>query len=169
VGSDDIDWMVPLVRGVPAASEAQAEQNISFAPVIPPASVGVPVAIAYTNIDTAHQGISWSYKDAGDNPFALTESLPVLTQDQLQALATCHANEAGCDSSPYQLVTLDDGTVALLIDGTKASPGAEAQATSVWWLSDGFQFEVLGPTESFPASRALTIADDMLGTSGASP
>jgi hypothetical protein len=95
------------------------------------------------------------YQDAsGGALYLLIErSPPSKDQANLEAAATCGADEAGCQQQNFSLVELDDGRHALQVTGDVARV--------VNWLQGGIEFILAGPLASFDKTTALAMASEI--------
>ncbi len=150
----------PADGGLPMTL-AEATSILPFSPIVPPADVGASPSLIASDPDRfkneQDRGIAWLYQDAA-GPFAVIEGLAHMTEQQLEAAATCQPGETGCSTEGWSLGTLSGGHTALVIDGN--------MATSVDWLQNSVQYLVIGPADSFTPEHAMTIANEMEAAAG---
>lgn len=84
--------------------------------------------------------------------FWIVEMITQIGEKDLRELAECRLEDR-TECSPRSIVTLDSGTVAVLIEGPVSS--------YVTWLRGEVRFEVLGPVETFSPEEALSVANSV--------
>jgi len=150
------DWTDPLLNGLKIDSSSEAD--VPFDPVDPPPEVGQVQLIEATDpakLPSESRGIAWVLDD-GPLVFDLAETVPTMSQAQLEQLATCQPGETGCSTVGWSLVDIGTGVPALLIEATSSElPGS---ATSITWLDGDVLFEILGPVQGLSADSAVAKA-----------
>jgi len=142
--------MGPLA--VREASVSTAEQVITFTPQVPPSSWGA--ATIYALKVGTNSSIGWLYEVASGQPqYILIERIPSKTEAQLEAAATCGAGEVGCVQSDWYLVTLSDGTQALV--------GQDNFTRSLNWLRGGVEYLLMAPAAEMTVSQAEQMANQL--------
>ncbi len=150
-----ISWNDPL--GYQPDSLASAESDLAFTPVVP-AGLGDSAAISENDpseTPKSDRSLAFVYDDLKyGGTYFVEESIPTLTQNHLEDLATCQPGETGCSTKGWSLVTIRDGVTALLI----YAPREVSEATSLTWIENDIMFVVMGPRDSLTDSNALAIA-----------
>jgi hypothetical protein len=150
------EWYDPLsVMGVEVDDPTGL---VTFTPVPPPDSVGSIVKIEVNDPEKFPvdlRGVVWVV-ESDSSVFDVSESSTTMTQEGLEALASCQPTETGCDTTGWSMANIGLATPVLVIDGSRTAP--LAQGTSVTWVEGGIQFRVMGPTASLLASDAEEIA-----------
>jgi hypothetical protein len=94
------------------------------------------------------------YQDGSGALFLLIESSPPsMDQVNLEAAATCGADEAGCQQQNFSLVDLYDGKHALQVTGDVARV--------VNWLHGDIEFILAGPLATFDTTTAVAMASEI--------
>jgi hypothetical protein len=151
-----IDWQNPL--GTLATSFHEARSGLAFDPHVP--DLGTPEAISILDPDSAgrlERSIAFVYSDAELGEYYVHESLPTMTQDQLEQLATCQPGETGCSTEGWSLKPIRSGITGLVI----YAPESVSVATSIMWLEDGIQYTLMGPRSTMTGAHAIAIADQI--------
>jgi hypothetical protein len=151
-----IDWQNPL--GTLATSFHEARSGLAFDPHVP--DLGTPEAISILDPDHVEKkdlSIAFVYVDPEIGEYYVHESLPTMTQDQLEQLATCQPGETGCSTEGWSMQPIRSGIGALVIYASESV----SVATSVMWLEDGIQYTLMGPRSTMTAARAIAIADQI--------
>jgi hypothetical protein len=152
----------PLADAREVASPAAAAPELAFPPVVP-REVGPPQkSWINTQSDRAHQVLALLYDDSTRGRFFVIESprdtdvTPEGAQQSLEQMATeCADPSAGCEGA-WSVITLKDGTRALLIEG---DPDIPDQTTSVLFYRANVLFNIVGPVATFDRSDALAVAE----------
>jgi hypothetical protein len=94
------------------------------------------------------------YQDGSGALYLLIESSPPsMDQANLEAAATCGADEEGCQQQNFSLVYLDDGKHALQVSGEVARV--------LDWLRGDIEFILAGPLATFGTAKAVSMASEM--------
>lgn len=163
-GGGGINFAYPI-GGMEIPNQEFADENLPFAPIVPPTSIGPLVRTVMTDPERSepHQrGIAWVI-DGGDGLFYIVEG-PAggMDQSELEELAECGPKETGCTVEGWSLVKLSNGTTALLVDGAVAL----GETTFIEWLNGELKFEIIGPRLKFTAEEALSAANELVAVGG---
>lgn len=151
VGGQPIDWEDPISLGTPVQSTDELGNDLSFQPVLP--NLGDPNKLLVNDpeaFDKPDRGFGAEYETADLGTFWLLEEPSDITQKDLEGLPSQCDPAGGCEGK-WSLVTLDDGTVALLIDGP--------MSVGIVWLHNGLYLDVIGQPGSFKSENAVAAAN----------
>lgn len=151
LGGQPVDWNNPIALGVPASSTDELDDMLSFVPVLP--ALGEPRNLLVNDpdaFDKPDRGFGAQYESGELGAFWLLEEPSDMTQKDLEGIpAQCDPAE-GCEGK-WSLATLEDGTLALLVDGPTS--------VGVVWLHDGLYLDVIGQPGSFSSDEAIAAAN----------
>ena len=159
--AEHVDFEQPLLSGRKLPSVADAAANLPFKPVAP-ASAGPPISV-WIPAQARQHLLALVYQDPGYGRFMVIEVPNIGTQQDLEGLvAQC---TTGCQEH-WSLVHLDDGSEAVLFEG---SPVIPYETTGVIWIQNGLAMNVLGPAASFSRDAALALANRFNSPSAGNP
>ena len=149
--AEHVDFEQPLLSGRKLPSVADAAANLPFKPVAPGA-VGPPISV-WIPAQARQHLLALVYQHPSYGRFMVIEVPNIGTQQDLEGLAAqC---TTGCEEH-WSLVHLDDGSEAVLFEG---SPVIPYETTGVIWVQNGLAMNVLGPAASFSRDAALALAN----------
>jgi hypothetical protein len=153
----DPNWDVPFVNAVEVSNLGEAADRLSFAPVFPD-DLGTPFRILVSNtaIEPNQRKLALLYDHPDYGRFNLIEKVSEITLIDLETQAAGCLPETGC-SAEMDMVLMTNGIRALQIKGSVAN--------SVIWLQGPLQFDVIGPSDTFPASSSLEIGLSVVAAS----
>jgi hypothetical protein len=161
-----IDWAHPGGRdGQSFSSVADAANRLSFQPVVP-SGLGAPAAIVVdprsggnSQLDVAFDnsapdGTHWLIERTSESAITLGED--TTTQILAEYAQLCPSQPGACPGQTWRMVPMNDGHEGLLIKGPAGT------TTSVIWVENGIFFNVIGPSDSFSADQATSVANSVI-------
>ncbi|MBD0347647.1 MAG: hypothetical protein ICV59_00720 [Thermoleophilia bacterium] len=147
----------PLPLGQKVADVNAASRLLPFDPVVPD-SLGEPKEVwVQENTQTA-----LLYDSGAFGRFNVYEAqrdsnidLKVAVQGLKKLAADC-AERGSCEGAVEKMISLADGTPALLIQG---NPELPHHTTSVLWFDEEISWNVVGPVASFATAEAVAVAN----------
>lgn len=150
--AEHVDFNEPLLAGRKFSSVADAAPALPFRPHAP-AALGQPVGV-WLPAQARQHLLALVYQHPTYGRFMAIEVPSVGTQQDLEGLvAQCAA--AACEER-WSLVRLDDGSEAVLFEGSASIP---YQTTGMIWSHDGLALNVLGPAATFSREAAFALAN----------
>jgi hypothetical protein len=148
--AEGLDWDQPFADSLPVAALNDAARRLRFRPVVPPL-LGPPRSIfVHRSLRTSeNQAVALVYQSARFGRFFVLESPTRTTPAKLEAIPSHCRPERGCVGT-WTMMTLDDGTRALLVAGPVS--------TVVVWLRGDVRFDLAGPADTFTAADAKLVA-----------
>jgi hypothetical protein len=144
--------MVP--NGVEVSDATIAGQTLSFTPILPE-TLGEPISVQVTAQAAApveSRAFGAMFQDARGLFWVLQQPAEVAQQDLL-ALLQCE-EDAGCEGTRDRL-DLGAGVIGVVIGGP--------DVTSVRWIYDGVQFDILGPADTLSITGVTDLAMEVQG------
>ena len=145
-----VNWAGPLPDEIQAATVSAADTDLAF-PLKMPTAIGSSPSIFVSNPVDYPQEVREAalvFSTSSFGSFDILERVSDQTQSELESL-TEHNSDGG--STKFTLVTLDDGTEAVLETGNTA--------TSVEWLDGPAEIVVVGPAATFTPDQAMAVAN----------
>jgi hypothetical protein len=144
------NWNDPFVGSIEVATLSEAKTYLSFDPFVPTGISATPRLLVSTSGEPGATGaLALVYSDSDFGRFYTIEAVSQTNQSELESLAKDCGPTPGCEA--FSIVTLSNGTNALLIEGTVA--------TSIVFLVGDVRIDVVGPSEAFTRDNAIAIAN----------
>ena len=138
------------MNGKAVASSQAGAAALNFQPLVP--GVANPrIMVNDSAVPLDVRGIAYAYNDPKYGTFDVLEQPAETTESDLEGLVQ-YNNDPDNPGTQFTVETLADGRTAVLEEG--------AVTVSLRWIQQGIDTTIVGPTGSFSASDAITIAGE---------
>lgn len=158
-GLGPVDWSKPFVDQTTEPSLTSARSLLAFvplAPSLPPAPTQVVITSPASAVDVSQRAVALIYDDAalGGRFWVIEHPARFTTTAVLSEIAAACTPQVGCEAQE-QMIALANGQQALQMVGNTAG---------VIWVQGGVYYDVVGPSPSFTAQDAVTVANAIPST-----